>query len=252
VVNGIGIDNLLWEHEHWIESVIAALLPKVQGAFLDVGVNIGQTLLKVKRHDRARQYYGFEPNPLCVFYVEALIDANGWDAHVIPVGLGDKPSVAKLLMRDAFDREASIVEKFRPGYYSAFRHVPIVVGDDLVRQLMIPAISIIKIDVEGGELEVLQGFRNTVDSHRPFILCEVLPVYDESTEQGKYRRARVDAILDILKVSEYSIFSISKKGDLLRLETIKTHSNLADHDYLFAPNEGLQLVLEAERTVNER
>ena len=51
-----------------------ALLPGA--SVVDVGANLGQTLLKVKRLDRRARYVGFEPNPWCVVYMEELVRVN--------------------------------------------------------------------------------------------------------------------------------------------------------------------------------
>ena len=41
--------------------------------FIDVGVNVGQTLLKLKSISSEINYLGFEPNPNCVNYLKNLI-----------------------------------------------------------------------------------------------------------------------------------------------------------------------------------
>ncbi len=48
--------------EKFLLDIFELLLPKLEGAFVDVGANLGQTLCKVKLVDAARTYYGFEPN----------------------------------------------------------------------------------------------------------------------------------------------------------------------------------------------
>ena len=50
------------------------LLKKKNGAYLDIGVNIGQTLMKLKSVNPKIEYIGFEPNATCVHYVNKLID----------------------------------------------------------------------------------------------------------------------------------------------------------------------------------
>ena len=48
LIGGIGFANLD-PGEEWMTSILSVLLPRrCPGAFVDVGVNVGQTMLKVK------------------------------------------------------------------------------------------------------------------------------------------------------------------------------------------------------------
>jgi FkbM family methyltransferase len=238
VLGGTGLSNL-GRHEPWINKVIGALLPLRAGCFLDVGVNIGQTLLKVIAHDFEREYYGFEPNPRCLGYVEQLIAVNRIpNAKLIPAALSDYDGVIKLFFRHDHDKEASIVPENRGAdYYQSSRYIPCVHGDALIERLGVRAASILKIDVEGAELEVLRGCAGTLKTMRPFVLCEILPVYDEISDNGRRRRARTDQTLQIFAEAAYDLFGIPRHGPLRPLDTIPTHGDLKQTDYLFVPRE---------------
>lgn len=45
--------------------------------------------------------------------------------------------------------------------------------DSVLKHFDVEKLSFIKIDVEGGELSVLRGSVDTIDQHRPAILCEI-------------------------------------------------------------------------------
>lgn len=66
VINKIGFGNLFID-ELWMIPLIEKLLSIKKGTFIDIGVNIGQTLIKLKSIDPEINYIGFEPNPMCVF-----------------------------------------------------------------------------------------------------------------------------------------------------------------------------------------
>jgi FkbM family methyltransferase len=51
--------------------------------------------------------------------------------------------------------------------------VPVTTVDETVNSLELDHVDFIKIDVEGGELGVLQGATNTLERHRPLLVFEV-------------------------------------------------------------------------------
>ena len=84
VVNGIWPKNF---GEKWMSVLIRKLLRASPGVFVDIGVNTGQTLLKVKSIDDQVQYVGIEPNSVCINYVHRLIVENTFqNAEIVPVG----------------------------------------------------------------------------------------------------------------------------------------------------------------------
>jgi hypothetical protein len=83
--------------ESWMLEILKMVFQIRQGAFLDVGMNLGQTLIEVKSIDSNKSYVGFEPNPSCIFYVEELVRINKIkNSKVIPVGLYTTDSLLNL------------------------------------------------------------------------------------------------------------------------------------------------------------
>ena len=245
IIRGLGYQNM-GKHEPWVNRAIGTLLPINEGAFLDVGVNIGQTFIKVEEHSFGREYFGFEPNPSCIQYVSVLRSINKIPhAELIPVGLGEKDQIAKLYLRTTYDREASVKAELRgEDYYDETIYVVIRRGDEVIAELNIDKVSILKVDVEGSELEVFRGLEGTINEKRPFILCEILPIYNEHTDNGKLRRTRVDEIQRLFKNARYQLLQLFDDGQIKPLQRIETHSNLKLRDYLVVPQEKLSQVLE--------
>ena len=61
LAKGIGLANIMLE-EKWMQKILSFILPQIKDdCFIDVGVNVGQTLLKVKSINFNINYIGFEP-----------------------------------------------------------------------------------------------------------------------------------------------------------------------------------------------
>jgi FkbM family methyltransferase len=252
LVGGIGYRNL-FHHESWMEEVIAKVSACSEGAFIDVGANTGQTLLKVKKVAIAGLYLGFEPNPSCVHYLRKLIQVNGFrNAQIIPAGLSDAWGMVTLsgYAESEDDTSASTIPGFREHPAWSFP-APVMPLDDVPQLRTLEKIGIIKIDAEGAEEKVIGGAQQVIGKFRPFVLCEILPVYNA---QNKEREQRQDRLLELLGILDYKLYRIIKTGDsglhyFKRMEAITMHEDCNLSDYLFIPAEQ---VSRAEKHLNLR
>lgn len=232
--------------EPWMAQAIARLFALREGGFVDVGVNLGQTLLKVAAADRTRPYVGFEPNPTCTDYAQALVAANRLPYAIVPAGLGPQTQVLELQMfrTEDTDPSASLVPGFREGRV-ATRPVVVIGVSDLPPDLLPATIAVIKIDVEGGEAAVLEGLAPVLAEKRPYVLVEILPAYNAGNLPRLESQARIE---HVFSHAGYALFRIRKSSaDTLegieRITEIGIHGDLALADYLMVPNEDAERVL---------
>jgi FkbM family methyltransferase len=241
LIGGNGEQNFI-RHEEWMEEVLEKLVKIRKGSFLDVGANVGQTLLKIKSIEPAIRYYGFEPNPTCVFYLNQLIEKNGFsDVTVFPVAIADKPKITQLnfFYESDTDSAASMIENFRPNkdvYKKVF--VPCFSVGELKDFVDISSISILKVDVEGAELEVLEGLLPLLQETRPFVVMEILPVYKKDNFERLNRQERIQRLV---AKNNYKIFRIQKHNEHLQsfelITDIGIHANDDWCDYVLCPQE---------------
>jgi hypothetical protein len=107
------------------------------------------------------------------------------------------------------------------------------------QMLSIKDISIIKIDVEGAELEVLESLYKTISNFRPFIIIEILPAYNKQNKQRIDRQNKIEVICRKL---DYAICRVIKNRNmkfkkLEKLDEIGIHSDLNKCDYVLAPKD---------------
>jgi FkbM family methyltransferase len=206
-----------------------------------VGVNIGQTLIKFKTVYQKMDYIGFEPNASCVSYVESLIEQNRWDnIHLVPSGISENIGLGILehYADDITDASASIVANYREGSKVYKRDIVTLLDVDSVKNIWeSKRISAIKIDVEGAELGVLKSFKAILKTDRPYLLVEILPVYDTQNQERLNNQIIIEEILSDL---DYMIYRINKDNannlkSIELIESIGIHSNLDECDYIFAP-----------------
>lgn len=234
--------------ETWKLGLFERLLGSADGLFVDVGVNLGQTLIQLRQIDRERPYLGFEPNPDCLHYVHALIRRNGY-AHVqlLAVGLGETTGVLSLYLPPgrSTDSTATLIKDLRPDRDYDARNVPIFNEDHLVGLIGDRKLGVVKVDVEGAEPEVFKGIRNSLDKDRPAVLCEVL--FTDRKGDLDASATRNAELMSILRGINYRVLQIRKSDDYQRISALTSvdkfprgyheGENMALADYLFLPAE---------------
>lgn len=247
IVKGTGLQNLKLRDD-WLLILLEKVKLLDNDIFVDVGVNVGQTILKF-RSCFENPYIGFEPNANCVMYTRALIRANSFkNISIFPVGLSDKDEIAVLHSGRNLDNcctDSTIISELRPNHYSDYdkSFVPTYRFDNLNLLKSEETISIIKIDAEGAELEIVSGMTETIKKSRPLIICEVLDFNSEQTAQLLQDRA--DKLVELITKFDYKIYLITRSGNSLSFKevskiylTLWTSSSLESNDYLFVPEGG--------------
>jgi len=245
LIGGQGYANLNLS-EPWMTNTLQCLRPLFNGNFIDVGVNLGQTLVKAHTVFDHVNYIGFEPNPSCVNYAQELIRLNGLENYTIfPIGVAAKTEVLKLnfFAADKSDSSATIIEHFKSSKEDHYIYVPVFDFHAISHFLPQQSSSILKIDVEGAELDVLLGLSDWIKAFHPLILVEILPVYSEENQSRLNRQIRIE---ELLQIWDYKIARIKKNSaiSLQTIEKIGIHSVIEDCDYLLYPAHSAEKILK--------
>ena len=234
VIHNVGRAHLD-DHDRHI-AVLFRRLYRPGTLLIDVGVNIGQTLVKyASLVGKSCRYIGFEPNIKAASYVDEIIIQNDLkNALVVPVGLGSDTRLATLLLASAgsTDPGASMNEAIRDSdFYGARKMIAVFNGDQVLRELEVSSGPIIlKIDVEGAELEVLEGLNESINYIRPYIILEILPPSYFSQTVNDYRISQSEEIKRFMANLNYIEYAIGDDGEL-------TKGISSTSDYLFVPSE---------------
>ena len=111
IVYGMGRGYVI-PKEIWMGQCLDAFIRSKKGCVIDVGVNVGVYLVKLKVLTDGVEYFGFEPNAVCNYYTNELIRMNKFErARVLPRALSDEMSVQRLYDAGLGDKVASILSE---------------------------------------------------------------------------------------------------------------------------------------------
>jgi FkbM family methyltransferase len=154
---------------------------------VDVGANVGYTTRFFARAvGTTGKVHAFEPNPI-IFPLLKRNVAKFKQVSVSNLGLSSTNGEFPLFLAGNNHSVACFAESY-PATHLAYRQnetmatVParVVAGDEFFSREGIDQIDLIKIDVEGWELDVLSGLEKTIArSANPTILCEFNPAAQE-------------------------------------------------------------------------
>lgn len=237
-----------WEPT-WKTALISRFLTSSPGVFLDVGANVGQTLLDYCASPSRSDYLGFEPNPACAARLAEIIKSSALeDCSVVPAALSAATGIIQLHLSGnaQTDTCATHVGELRPEAGLEAINIAAYRFDDIAEELLRGrSISLVKIDVERGELDVLRGMERLMIEGRTPIMCEVLHHHDPGTREASLKHHR--ELADLIRSRQYYIFRIDKtqhEGDLAGFTRVdafpdEVYGDDNQHlcDYLLLPEE---------------
>lgn len=209
-----------FRHERHLVAPLERALAARPGLFVDVGVNTGQTLLKVLATDPSRPYLGFEPQIGCCFYVDQFLRDNRiGNARILCLALSDENRLLPIYAEGQMDEMASLIAQDARGHHAAVRsHIPVRVGDEALAELGAEAPAIVKVDVEGAEISVFRGLARTIAAARPICFFEVLPNFvgeardPIAADAAARNRATARDLMTFFMAAGYGVRQIDQAG----------------------------------------
>lgn len=166
---------------------------------LDIGASMGLWTVPLANVAKARgaETVAFEPMPANVGWLERNLALNDLEVTVNPVALGAEHGSAHMSTNEADGGNAVLGVDGPPGETQV--EVPVRRLDDF----SLPSrVSLVKVDVEGFEVEVLRGAMEMIRRDRPIIFGEFNPIWLE------IREVDVGELFDDLRDLGYEIFAL--------------------------------------------
>lgn len=150
------------------EVALIPLLSKRKGLAIDAGANKGVYFYHLAR--TYRRVCGFEPLPILASYLSRAKPAN---ADMISVALSNTAATAILRLPRGYNELGSLEDQTRTQWDTAVPIETHTIETVTLDSFAFADVSLIKIDVEGHELAVLEGASRTLERWRPTIVIEV-------------------------------------------------------------------------------
>jgi FkbM family methyltransferase len=172
---GIAVFSSIFEEE--IAKILASSLGR-GSVFIDIGAHVGRySLLGSKLVGSEGFVIALEPVPETYASLRENLRSNGVaNVVALPLAAWSSNNVLEILVPPGRSGSSAMVTRHFTGLGLRGRRISVkaVALDNLVKDLRISRVDLIKIDAEGAELEILRGSLDIIRKYRPAIVAEVL------------------------------------------------------------------------------
>lgn len=156
------------------ETEVMDLLSHDARQILDIGANIGWYSVRFAKRNPGARVHAFEPMPISYSYLQRNISANDAGAEITPYnyGLSDAGGSFKFFIAPTGGTNASLLNVALAADAHEVVGLTLTLDQWCSNQGVKP--DFIKCDVEGAELLVFRGGRETLMRDRPIVFAELL------------------------------------------------------------------------------
>jgi FkbM family methyltransferase len=182
---------------------------------LDVGANIGVVAAVLAQLCPDGRVYAVEPSGTSFRFLERNVEANGLrNVEPVPLGFYSEARATRLHSTPthpggAFISETDVVDPIS-------EDVELVRLDDWAATAGLARVDLVKLDVEGAELAVLDGARATLQRDRPVLLLECNPV-----TMRRFHRSNPHDLHRVLVDLYGEVGYVARTGEIRRIETAR-------------------------------
>ncbi|MEH1788132.1 MAG: FkbM family methyltransferase [Nostoc sp.] len=198
---------------------ILSSLVKPNSTYFDIGANIGLMSIPILQQDDSCNVVSFEPSPNTYNFLNRTAKSSQFNKRwvVSSKAVGSQVGTLDFFIASpdmgAFD-----------GFHDTKRaktnnqiEVPVTTVDIEWKTLGRPKLSVIKIDVEGAELEILKGALNCIQNEQPSILLEW-----NATNLKAYN-CPIESLMIFARKYNYELYSLPNLVPVLNVESLLLH-----------------------------
>jgi len=227
-----GIERKLFLTGTYEKGLLRILEKLVQPGdiIVDAGANIGLiTIFCAIRAGKSGMVLSFEPHPETFPLLQKNIAVNRLSQiKVFDKALGSVAGTAKIYSNLQINRGAASLVEFQAD--SPSFDISVLSLDDVLRELNISQLNLLKIDVEGFEMEVLKGAVGILSKENAPVL-----VVECSNTRSNFNYS-MEVLFDFLnRQHSYHIYKLSNsKEKISKLVEVKSVEELPEHDNILA------------------
>ncbi len=197
------------ETEFWIR------LSKHCKVIFDIGTNFGYYTLLAIQNNKNAIVYSFEPAPATFEMFNENLILNGFSTdNCFNLGVSDSAGRFRLYLAD--DDNSGMTSLAMPASFSGKEvMIDVVSIDDFVDQKEIREMQLVKIDVEGNELNVLKGMEKTLNEFKPILFIEMV---EQNLKKFNHSLSDIYGFLDN---HNYQCFEVNQTGNLTEISAYK-------------------------------
>lgn len=209
-----------WEPH--ILSLISNFLNSTKGSVIDVGANIGASSLPLAKIHQDSQFYLFEPHPVVFQDLINNISINkikNIKANNIAVTNSTQKTVPFFAQKNATNFGLSSLNLNHDIHEYDRIDVQCMTLDLFFSENPLP-VSVIKIDTQGHELNVILSARQIIKRDRPAIIFEFESEYFKTPSDEDAARKEITKFFDEVN---YELFLISRKPNYMPRVNLKNY-----------------------------
>jgi len=181
------------------------------GVFVDVGAHIGKYAVGVAKELRQGLVIAIEPSPKVYAVLVRNIDINGLN-NIIAI---DKAAYNKSARLRLYKSSALSMYSIKNYQEMGFIEVEVETLDNILEKLDIKGVKLVKIAVEGAEIEVLEGFRNGIIRDKPQMIIEC-------------REENQEKLMNLMEEFRYQVNPIMEVPNYFYCKYVNYHDSHAD------------------------
>lgn len=205
-------------YKRWYEDPFHALVQRHPelfpcGDILDVGANIGYTAsVFAGAVQPPAKVYAFEPDQVSCATLREIIHRKNLAASVeiLPMAVGSRDGTLEFWHNDEHSADHRVVtQEFNTGGLDRAKitTVPVTSVDNFVATRGLRNISFVKIDVQGYELAVCEGMRQTLEKFPQ--LCVAFEYAPDGMRELGFEPA---ALLHFFRKAGYQLYFLTRNG----------------------------------------
>lgn len=205
---------LVYPEREVVQDVLETITPG--DTFYDVGANVGRYSVPVGLFHDDVGVYAFEPVEQNIRLLRQNGKAHDVDINIIDGALSDKSGKSRLVLSDDPSRHRLATEDRNND--QQLENIQMYRGDELIDCGKIPAPDVVKIDVEGAEMRVIEGLAESLqECGCNTIYCELHPKLMEKHDDT------VDMVSTKLNSMGYDVDTLNEREITIQNNNVSQH-----------------------------